>query len=103
MDDVAQVNEWATEGLEPDLTVVLDVDPVVSAQRRAARDGGAAGDRIESADVAFHTALREAFLDRAAAAPDRYLVLDGTAAVESIHQAVRDHIEPMLGHGGSSP
>lgn len=103
VEDVAQVNAWATEGLEPDLTVVLDVDPVVSAQRRAARDGGAAGDRIESADVAFHTALREAFLDRAAAAPDRYLVLDGTAAVESIHQAVRDHIEPMLGRGGSSP
>jgi dTMP kinase len=103
VEEVAQINEWATEGLQPDLTVLLDVDPLVSAQRRAARDGGAAGDRIESADLAFHTALREAFLARAAAAPERYLVLEGTQSVESLHRAVRARVEPLLSPAGSAP
>ncbi|NDK31104.1 dTMP kinase [Nesterenkonia haasae] len=100
--EVAQINAWATEGLEPNLTVLLDVDPLVSARRRASRDGGAAGDRIESADLAFHTTLREAFLDRAAAAPGRYLVLNGEDSVESLHRAVRTRLESLLSPAGSS-
>lgn len=102
VDEVAQINAWATQNLQPDLTVVLDVDPLLSAQRRTARDGGAAGDRIESADLAFHTALRAAFLARAAEAPERYLVLDGEQSVESLHEAVRARLEPLLSPAGSS-
>lgn len=99
---VAQINEWATQGLQPDVTVLLDLDPAVSAERREARDGGAGGDRIESADIEFHAALRQAFLDRAAAAPGRYLVLDATESVESVHQAVRSRLEPLLHRAGAA-
>lgn len=93
---VAQINDWAIQGLMPDLTVLLDLDPAVSATRRAQRDGGAAGDRIESADVAFHTALRQAFLDRAQAQPQRYLVLDADQEASVIHTAVRERVSALL-------
>ncbi|GAB3842864.1 dTMP kinase [Nesterenkonia populi] len=96
VDAVARVNEWATAGLVPDLTVLLDVDPSVSRSRREARDGGRPGDRIESAEDAFHARLREAFLERAAAAPGRYLVLDGTQAPDAVHARIREAMEPML-------
>lgn len=99
---VAQINTWATQGVQPDLTVLLDLDPVISAQRRAARDGGAAGDRIESADSRFHAALRQAFLDRAAEAPERYLVLDAAGPADAVHQAVRSRIEPLLHPSGAA-
>ncbi|WP_150462116.1 dTMP kinase [Nesterenkonia ebinurensis] len=94
--EVAQINAWATQGLQPDVTVLLDLDPALSAQRRAARDGGAAGDRIESADLVFHAALRQAFLDRAAGAPKRYLVLDATGSMEQLHAEIRGCLQPLL-------
>lgn len=93
---VASINDWATEGLVPDLTVLLDVEPSVSRARREARDGGRPGDRIESAEDAFHARLRDAFLERAAAAPARYLVLDGTQAPDVVHARIREALEPML-------
>lgn len=99
---VAQINALATQDLQPDLTVVLDLDPVVSAERRAARDGGAAGDRIESADIEFHATLRQAFLDRAAAAPQRYLVLDATEPVHTIHRAITDRLDSLLHPSGAA-
>lgn len=94
--EVAEINAWANQGLQPDVTVLLDLDPTLSAQRRAGRDGGAAGDRIESADIAFHAALRQAFLDRAAGAPERYLVLDARQSVAAVHTEIRSHIEVRL-------
>ena len=93
---VEQVNDWATDGLAPDVTVVLDLIPELSRQRRSTRDGGSGGDRIESAEDSFHTILRQAFLDRAAQAPDRYVVLDSSASVEQIQQLIRDRVSLEL-------
>lgn len=93
---VEQINHWATEGLLPALTVVLDLAPEVSRQRRAARDGGSDGDRIESAEESFHATLRQAFLARAAQAPHRYLVLDAADAVDQIQEAIRSGVTAVL-------
>lgn len=93
---VEQVNDWATGGLAPDVTVVLDLIPELSRQRRSTRDGGSGGDRIESAEGSFHTTLRQAFLDRAAQAPDRYVVLDASASVEQIQQLIRKRVSLEL-------
>ncbi|MDO5493363.1 MAG: dTMP kinase [Nesterenkonia sp.] len=92
-DDVARVNAWATQGLRPDLTVLLDVDHEVSAARRTSRGGAA--DRMESADAAFHRRLREAFLDRAAEDPTRYLVVDASGPADDIHAAVVDELREV--------
>ncbi|GAA1825673.1 hypothetical protein GCM10009771_26600 [Nesterenkonia flava] len=93
-EDIAQLNDWATEGLQPDLTVVLDVDPERARARRAGRTGGE--DRIESSDADFHARLREAFLARAAAEPQRYLILDAEDSVEAIHSLIRERVEALL-------
>lgn len=86
---IAALNTWATSGVIPDLTVVLDIDPALSRQRRSERDGGTAGDRIESAEDTFHQRLRQAFLDRAAESPHKYLVVDATLPTAEVHRMVR--------------
>lgn len=93
-EQVASVNAWATEGLQPDLTVVLDVDPAMGRRRREGRGGGP--DRIESSAEEFHIRLRRTFLDRAAAAPHRYLVLDAGEAPETLQAKIRERVEELL-------
>jgi dTMP kinase len=67
--DVETINEIATRGLMPDLTVLLDIDPVVGLERSGRTD------RLEAEPLAFHQAVRAGFLARAADDPDRYLVV----------------------------
>lgn len=91
-EEVERLSLWATQGLLPDLTVLLDIDPVAGAARITRRL-----DRIERAGDAFHRAVRDAFLERAAADPSgRWLVLDGTAPVAEIHAAVVERAEQLL-------
>lgn len=87
---VAELNDWATEGLVPDLTVLLDADAATAEARRAARHagGGDAPDRMEQETAQAHGTLRAAFRARAAAAPHRYLVLDAAAAPEELTAAI---------------
>jgi dTMP kinase len=90
-DRIADLSLWATEDLIPDLTFVLDVTPGVG----LARAGDA--NRMEAEPRAFHEAVRESFLRRAAAAPSRYLVLSadqpvGTTAAQVL-SAVLDHTQ----------
>lgn len=102
--EVERLSTWATQGLLPDLTVVLDVDPVTAAQRRAGR---AAEDRMEAESRAFHARVREQFLLLAGRDPRRYLVLDATTSPETVHAKLREHLEPLLpaatGVSGSAP
>lgn len=88
-DEVSRISRWATEGLVPDLTVLLDVDPVISKARRA-RDAGRAGeDNLESQAGDFHQRVRARFLELARREPHRYLVVDGGMTVEEVQAAVR--------------
>ncbi|MDZ5076815.1 dTMP kinase [Nesterenkonia sp. HG001] len=95
---IAELNGWATTGLQADLTILLDVDPTVSHQRRAGRDGGP-GDRMESADDAFRTRIREAFLSRAAGEPERYLVIDAAQDPDAVHRQIRARVAALLPAG----
>nr|WP_269437884.1 dTMP kinase [Arthrobacter sp. zg-Y919] len=91
---VRSLNTWATSGLEPDLTVLLDVDPERGRDRRTA--GNAPEDRLESEPDTFHLQIRRAFLETAAAAPDRYLVLDAGRPVEELAQTILQRVEKLL-------
>ncbi|WP_256841431.1 dTMP kinase [Ornithinimicrobium cryptoxanthini] len=82
-DDVRDLSLWATQGLLPDLTVLLDV---TAAQGRARRGG--VHDRLEREDDTFHEAVRQGFLRLAAQDTDRYLVLDAAADPAQLHEAV---------------
>ena len=88
---VADLSLWATGGLVPDLTIVLDVDPAVGLARVVGPD------RLESEPVEWHRRVRQAFLEIAAAAPDRYLVLDGTRQVEDLAVEIATVVSDLVG------
>ena len=91
---VRSLNEWATEGLWPDLTVLLDVDESEGRSRRTA--GDAAEDRLESEPDAFHRQVRTAFLDLAAGRPEAALVLDAARAPEDLAREILAEVEARL-------
>ncbi len=92
---IVKLNDWATSGLWPDLTVLLDVSPAEGRERRTA--GDAAEDRMESEPDDFHATIRAAFLDLAAANPQRYLVLPANGAVSELAQTIQDRVTTLLG------
>jgi len=75
LDLIDQLNAVACDGIAPDLVVLVDIDPQTSRDRLSAR---APADRIEAASEAFHRRVRDGYLAMAAAAPDRFLVVDGS-------------------------
>lgn len=94
VDEVRSMSEWATNGLWPDLTVLLDLDTTEAAARRNARGGTA--DRLESEADAFHTAVRSGFRALAEADPERFLVVDAARPVEEIHAQVLARVTSLL-------
>jgi dTMP kinase len=89
--EVEQLCRWASMGLVPNLTVLLDVDPAVGLGRR-----GGAGDRLEAEPLEFHNRVREGFHALARRDPSRYLVVDGAADPEAVHEKVRHAVEQLL-------
>ena len=91
-------NDFVTEGLVPDLTILLDLPPEVSRTRLAARQASTAdtGDRIEAAGEMFHRRLREGFLDLAKAEPKRFTVIDASKSVEKVAAAVQKTVQRIL-------
>ncbi len=89
-DQVHGIATWATGGLVPDLTVLLDVAVHRGLGEKTDRD------RLESAGPDFHDRVRQHFLALAAAAPDRYLVLPARRSREEIETAIRDRVEALL-------
>jgi len=85
-DEVRHVSMWATEGLVPDVTVVLDLDPAISRDRLNAANKQF--DRLEAEALEFHTRVRDAYLTMAAAEPTRFLVIDATLDRDVIRDAI---------------
>lgn len=97
---VAELNAWATGGLDPDLTVLLDLD----ADEGLRRAGAAAdADRIERAGEAFHRTVAAAYRRRAEEHPERYLVLDARRPVEELHGVIRTAVLARLGDRDPGP
>ncbi|MDA0351432.1 MAG: dTMP kinase [Chloroflexi bacterium] len=82
-DVVAAAIAIATDGLTPDLTVLLDLEPAVGHARRAGAD-----DYLERAEGGFHERVRAGFAALAAAGPERWLVLDGTLPASEVTERV---------------
>ncbi|MFF1474838.1 dTMP kinase [Streptomyces mirabilis] len=89
--EIARINRWATNGLVPHLTVLLDVSPEAARERFTE-----APDRLESEPVEFHTRVRSGFLTLAAADPGRYLVVDAAQEPEAVTTVVRHRLDVML-------
>ncbi|WP_030668105.1 dTMP kinase [Streptomyces cellulosae] len=89
--EIARINRWATNGLVPHLTVLLDVSPEIARERFTE-----APDRLESEPAEFHARVRSGFLTLAAADPGRYLVVDAGQEPEAVTTVVRHRLDQML-------
>lgn len=92
VDAVAAVNAWATDGLLPDLTVLLDVDPSTGLRR-----GVDQPDRLEAEPLPFHERVRGAFLSLAGRDPGRYLVVDSSRPADDVHAEIAARVDQLLG------
>jgi len=90
-DELTRMMHWATNGIEPDLTVLLDVNLEVARQRL-----GDEVDRIEGAGAEFHTKVRQGYLEMAAADPDRWVVVGADGTVEDVAARVDAAVDAWL-------
>jgi dTMP kinase len=95
VDDLWRIGLLCTGGLEPDLTLVLDM-PVEQAQARRGR----AADRVEQRDRDYHERVRQGFLAEARRHPDRIRVIDARPPAEDVQMAVRESVQGLLPSGG---
>jgi dTMP kinase len=91
VEEVASLNRWATGGMVPDLTVLLDLPPAAGLSRRAP-----SADRLESEPIGFHQRVRHGFRALAAAEPGRYLVIDAALPPEEISHRIQERIRDIL-------
>lgn len=93
--EVRDLSLWATEGLVPDLTVLLDVPAGVAKERQG--ESERPYDRLEAEAEDFHQRVRERYLELAVAEPGRFLVIDGTLPIDEIHQAITHRVSDLFG------
>ena len=88
---VAAINNLATQSLEPNLTILLDMPPEQGLARKQS-----AKDRFELEDLSFHRRVREGYLKMAAAEPDRWLVIDATLPKAKISHIIWEKVSQIL-------
>jgi len=92
-EEIRDLSLWATEGLVPDLTVLLDLHEDEGRDRMAERT---TFDRLEAEQAEFHARVRAAYLELAEAEPQRFLVLDAREPRETIAAAIGERVSALL-------
>ena len=96
VDEIASLSAWATQGLYPSLTFLLDLPPEVGARRRTD-----APDRMERESMDFHERVRHQYLRLADAEPERIVVIDAVGTVDEVFSEIRGVLVERF-DGGSS-
>lgn len=91
--DVRRINEWAVDGHWPELVLLLDAPTEVLERRMRGRQL----DRFEQEDPGFHQRVREGFRAMAAEEADRWVVIDGSADVDTVAAAIRAAVRERMG------
>jgi dTMP kinase len=91
VEEIARFNWWATGGRVPDLTILLDMDPIAGLSRRTR-----SADRLEAEPAAFHLRVRAGFRALAQADPSRYLVLDADRPTDEITRDIQNRVRGLL-------
>lgn len=94
-EEVRNISIWAVDGLLPELTVLLDLDPALAAERR--KKTGEEADRLEREKIDFFAAVRDEFLKLAEAEPNRFLVIEASGTPEEIFEPIRSKLSELLG------
>ena len=90
--DVLTLNAWATQGLFPDMVILLHIEPEAGLARAGDRS-----DRFESETLEFHAKVADAYLRIADENPDRYRVVDANGTTEEVHKRVVAALDDALG------
>ena len=95
IDEILKVNEYATEGFLPDLTLLFDIDPKLGLARIAANQGREVN-RLDLEKMSFHEQVRATFQSLANRYPERYIVLDASKELDDVvsdaYQAIKQRL-----------
>ncbi len=89
---IAALEDWVQGSLRPDMVIVLDLDPEAGLARAAARSDK---DRFEQEDVDFFRRVRQSYLTRADAEPQRYRVVDASLEIEAVRDQILEILESL--------
>ncbi|MEY9933499.1 dTMP kinase [Catenulispora sp. GP43] len=89
--EVELLSQWATQGLMPDVTILMDLDPIEAARRRKTP-----ADRLELESVDFHRRVRNRYLELATAEPERFVVINALEPIEQISGRIRARLEGRI-------
>lgn len=100
IDQLVQVNDLAISGLWPQLTLLLDLSPQLGLERAGRRnheDGTIISEgRFDSESMVFHTRVRQGYLERAAAEPDRFAIIDASLPADDVFLQCISAVEAKL-------
>lgn len=95
--DVKAINDFAIEGVNPDLTLFFDIDPVKALSRKT---GENSGDRLEMEGVNFHREVYNGYLKLISMYPENIKVIDASKSVEETFEEVKNELDKILKKGG---
>ena len=90
---IAQLEEWVQQGLHPDFTLLLDLDPEIGMERAGKRG---ALDRFEKEQIDFFHRVRQGYLNRADQFPQRFHVINAAESIESVQDAIDRAMIPFI-------
>ena len=90
MDRIEQLADWIQDGLEPDLTILLDAPAEIGMQRAANRGEG---DRMDSQELTFYRRVREGYLALAGNHPARFAVVDASRTLDEVQVSIGQEID----------
>lgn len=90
VEKLRELNAMATQGLKPDVTLLLDIDPALGLQRTQVKD------RLDSEPIEFHHRVRQGFLSEAKREPNRWRVVDASRSPEEVVSDCWAHLAPLL-------
>lgn len=93
MSRIAQLEQWVQADLRPDMTLILDLPVDVGLERAGKRS---APDRFELEKHDFFNKVRDTYLSRAAAQPERYQVIDASPSISEVQQSIQSTLEKMV-------
>ena len=97
MEKIMQLNDFSTNGITPNLTILIDIDVEKGLKRGRKRNNGKTlFDRMENEELEFHRKVRLGYLDLAKKYSDRIMVFDGSLSVDALFEKIYGEIENYL-------
>lgn len=93
LDRIERLAEWVQEGVEPDMTLLLDAPAEIGMERAAARGKG---DRMDNEELAFYQRVRAGYLTLADMHPDRFAVVDASRGLVDVQASIEAELETLF-------